>query len=282
MKSLNVFVIGAGAMGNGIAQICAQWEHRVKITDAYADALAKALENIKWSLAKMEEKGTLKESSASIFSRIRACSDVTDAKDSDIVVEAAYENLEVKRDIFKRLEEVCPEKTIFGTNTSSIPITEIATGLKHPERVVGIHFFNPVHKMRLVEIIMGLLTGEETVSVAKEFVISIHKEPVIVKRDTAGFIVNRINGMAFLEALRLYEGGVASVKDIDKAMKLALGHPMGPFELMDLVGLDVVLNARMAIYNETRSPAHYPPAVLKKMVESGFLGRKTKKGFYNY
>jgi len=282
MKHFNVFVVGAGAMGSGIAQICAQWGHRVQITDAYDDALTKALENIKWSLGKMEEKGSLKETSADIFSRIRKSPGLTDAKESDIIVEAVYENLEVKRDIFKRLEEVCPEDTTFGTNTSSIPVTEIAAALKHPERVVGIHFFNPVHRMQLVEIIKGLLTDDRSVSIAGEFAVSIHKEPVVVKRDIAGFIVNRINGMAFLEALRLYEGGIATPDDIDKAMKLALGHPMGPFELMDLVGLDVVLNARMAIYNETRSPAHYPPAVLKKMVESGFLGRKTKKGFYNY
>jgi len=278
----NVFIVGSGIMGSGIAQICSQSGYRVSIMDIDANMLDDALKTIEWSLNKLEGKNLLKEKASDIFSRITAIDSLKDAGDTDIVIEAASENLEAKHAIFKDLESICRPDTIFGTNTSSLSVTEIAAAIKTPQRFVGIHFFNPVHRMKLVEIIKGLATSDDTVETANEFVLSIGKEPVIVNRDSAGFIVNRINGMAFLEALKLLEKGVASVEDIDKAIRLGLGNPMGPFELMDLVGLDIVLNARMGIYNETREPAHFPPGILRSMVNAGYLGRKTGKGFYDY
>lgn len=278
----NVFVVGSGIMGSGIAQLCSQSGYTVSIMDVDAETVAKALKKIEWSLNKLEEKNLLTEKAGDILSRIHAEDTYKNAGNADIVIEAAFENLGIKHTIFKDLESVCRPDTILGTNTSSLPITEIASVLKIPQRFVGIHFFNPVHRMKLVEIIKGLTTSDDTADKAKTFALSIGKESVMVNRDSAGFIVNRINGMAFLEALKLLEKGVASVEDIDKAMRLGLGNHMGPFELMDLVGLDVVLNARMGIYNETREPAHFPPGILKSMVNAGLLGRKTGKGFYDY
>jgi 3-hydroxybutyryl-CoA dehydrogenase len=163
-----------------------------------------------------------------------------------------------------------------------LSVTEIASAAEGPDRVVGIHFFNPVHRMALVEVVRGLQTGEAAFQLAMEFARSLGKEPVAVRQDSAGFIVNRINGMAMLEALRLLEKGVADAADIDRAVRLGLGHPMGPFELMDMVGLDVVLDARLGIWRETRDPAHFPPALLQRMVRAGRLGRKSGRGFYPY
>jgi len=282
MKVKHVLIVGSGIMGSGIAQVCAQAGYRSIIMDIDDVLLDQAMKSIEWSLKKMEEKGNLEEPHEDIVKRITKTTVMDLGKDADIVIEAVYENLETKQEVLKSLEQICPKKAVFGTNTSSLPITEIGAKMETQERFVGIHFFNPVHRMKLVEIVKGLMTSESTVNTAKDFVVSLGKEPVVVNCDIAGFIVNRINGMAFLEAIRLLERGVANVKDIDKAMRLGLGHPMGPFELMDLVGLDVVLNARMGVYDETRDPAHFPPATLKRMVQSGRLGRKTKKGFYDY
>ncbi|RLB94260.1 MAG: 3-hydroxybutyryl-CoA dehydrogenase [Deltaproteobacteria bacterium] len=278
----NIFVVGSGIMGSGVAQVCTQSGYGVSLMDTNKKALGKALKKIEWSLNKLEKKNLLDEKAVDILSRLNTTDSLEKAENADIVLEAAVEDVKTKHTVFEDLEHICRPDTIFGTNTSSIPITEIASILKNPERFVGIHFFNPVHRMKLVEIIKGLATSNNTVERVKNFVLAIGKEPVMVNRDQAGFIVNRINGMAFLEALRLLEKGVASVEDIDKAMRLGLGNPMGPFQLMDLVGLDVVLNARMGIYNETREPNHFPPSILRNMVKAGYLGRKTGKGFYEY
>lgn len=278
----NIFIVGSGIMGSGIAQVCAQSGYKVCLMDVNNQMLQKAIKAMEWSLNKMEEKKRLKEKADEIFSRIKPVNNFDKAQDASIVIEAIFEDLKAKHVLFKKLEEICSLDTIFGTNTSSIPIIEIATAIKTPQRVVGIHFFNPVHKMKLVEIIKSLATSDDNVEKAREFAVSIGKDPVIVNRDSAGFIVNRINGMAFLEALKLLEKGIASVEDIDKAMRLGLGNAMGPFELMDLIGLDVVLNARMGIYKETREPNHFPPGILNSMVKAGYLGRKTGKGFYEY
>lgn len=277
-----IFVVGSGTMGSGIVQACAQSGHVVTIMDINQTMLQKAIDGIDWSLGKLEEKGILTQPKADIFSRISAVQNLEPAADADLIVEAIYENLEAKQGLFKDIEQICRGDAILATNTSSLPITEISAVVKSPERFVGIHFFNPVHRMKLVEIVRGLSTSNDTMAAAKDFALSLGKQPVIVNHDSAGFIVNRINGMAFLEALRLLEKGVATAPDIDKAIRLGLGYPMGPFELMDLVGLDVVLNARMGIYNETREPLHFPPNILRRMVKAGRLGKKTGKGFYEY
>ena len=277
-----VLVIGTGTMGSGISQVCAQAGYDTIIMDEDGKMVTQGLDQITWSLTKLEEKSKLKEPKESILKRIETAKTLDPASEADFVIEAIYENLEAKQQIFKQLCEICSEKTILGSNTSSLPITEIAAKAQSPERIVGIHFFVPAQIMKLVEIVKGLLTSQQTLKAAKEFAASLGKEPVVVNQDSAGFIVNRINGKAFLEALRLLEKGVASAEDIDKAMRLGLGYPMGPFQLMDMVGLDIVLNARMGVYNETREPLHYPPMILQRMVKAGRLGRKTKKGFYDY
>lgn len=277
-----VCVIGTGTMGTGIVQACAQAGYKVLMSDLETEAVSKAIDSVSWALEKLSAKGLLKGPAGEIAGRISKVESIEEAGSADLVIEAIIEDLDAKQELFIGLEKSCAENTVLGSNTSSIPITEIASVLKKPERAAGIHFFNPVHRMRLVEIVKGVLTSDETVSRIREFVISLEKEPVLVNRDSAGFIVNRINGMAFLEALRLLEKGIASAQDIDKAMRLGLGYPMGPFELMDMVGLDVVLAARMGIYNETREPAHFPPDILRKKVKAGQLGRKTGRGFYHY
>ena len=277
-----VFVAGAGAMGAGIAQVCAQAGYEVDITDQDRAAVEEAVERMGRSVEKLHGKGRIQEEPPAVMARVHPCEGVDAASKADLAIEAVFEDLEVKRGLMQRFEAVCPAGALLATNTSSLSVTEIGGVLESPQRLVGIHFFNPVPLMALVEVVRGLATSDEALESARAFVVSLGKEPVVVQQDTAGFIVNRINGMAFLEALRLYEKGVATAGDIDKAMRLGLGHPMGPFELMDLVGLDVVLRARMGIYEETRDPNHAPPAVLRRMVAGGRLGRKTGRGFYDY
>jgi 3-hydroxybutyryl-CoA dehydrogenase len=282
MNGTRVFVVGMGAMGSGIVQACAQAGHRVVAMDASPVMRDKGLSSIERSLARMGEGGKLPEAKEAILARIELTDSLQRAADADFVIEAISEDLTAKEELFRELSRICSAQAVLATNTSSIPITEIATAVDNPERFVGIHFFNPVHRMRLIEIVRGILTSDHTVALARELSDSLGKEAVVVNRDTAGFIVNRINGMAFLEALRLLERGVASPADIDKAMRLGLGHPLGPFELMDMVGLDIVVKARMGIYEETKDPNHYPPVTLRRLVKAGHLGRKTGKGFYEY
>ena len=281
-KLEKIAVIGAGIMGAGIAQVCALSGYSVILMDIKETQIDSAIRQMERSLTKMEQRGQIKEDPKSILKRIERVSSVTELQGAHFVIEAIIENIQVKRALFEDLARVCGINAILCSNTSSIPITEIATGLERPERIVGIHFFNPAHRMKLVEIVRGLLTSDATVAVCKKFVASLEKESVIVNKDNAGFIVNRVNGAALLEALRVFEAGIASVADIDKAMRLGLGHALGPFELMDLVGLDTVLRVRMQIYDETGDPRYFPPITLRRMVASGHLGRKTKKGFYDY
>lgn len=282
MNSKKVFVVGMGAMGSGIAQACVQAGYRVAAMDALPGMREKGLASIRHSLGKMSEGGKLAEPKEAILARLEVVDNLKEAADADVVIEAISEDLTLKRDLFKELAGICSPDAILASNTSSIPITEIAAAVGNPERFVGIHFFNPVHRMKLVEIVRGSLTSDSTVAKSTEFAANLGKEPITVNMDTAGFIVNRINGMAILEALRMYEKGVASAADIDKAMRLGLGHPMGPFEFMDMVGLDIVAKARMGIYEETKDPMHYPPVTLLRKVQAGNLGRKTGKGFYDY
>lgn len=282
MKNIQVFIIGLGAMGSGIAQACAQAGHHVVAMDASEEMRAKALKSMQYSLGKMSESGKLSETKEAVLARIEVADNLTGAAKADVVIEAISEELEVKQALFRELDRICTSEAILASNTSSIPITEIAAAVSSPERFVGIHFFNPVHRMKLIEVVRGVLTSDSTVAFAKDFSLSLGKEPIVVNKDSAGFIVNRINGMAILEALRLLEKGVASPEDIDKAMRLGLGHPIGPFEFMDMVGLDIVAKARLGIYEETKDPSHYPPVTLMRKVKAGHLGRKSGKGFYEY
>ncbi len=282
MEIRKVFIVGLGTMGSGIAQISAQAGYSVLAQDIHEDALKSGMKAIEWSVEKLVSKGQVEGAKEEILGRIETTKDLHDARDADLVIEAVIENLQLKQEIFSDLDKICSSKTILATNTSALLITDIASRTNHPERVVGTHFFPPVPIMRLVEIVRGLLTSDETMKITCEFVQSLTKEPLIVHKDIPGFVVNRINLWIYLEAIRLLELGVASVKDIDKALRLGAGYTIGPFEAMDLAGLDAMLNAIMALYKGTRDPKLFPPDTLRKMVSAGFLGRKTGRGFYEY
>jgi 3-hydroxybutyryl-CoA dehydrogenase len=277
-----IMVVGSGLMGSGIAQVCAQAGIEVLLTDACEEALDKAVQNIAWSVGKLIEKGKLSGDVETIVKRIRVVKGFESARGIDLAIEAVFEKIEVKQEIFKILDETCGSDTLIASNTSAIPITELASLTRNPERVLGIHFFSPVPMMQAVEVIRGICTSDETMSKARAFVVQIGKEPIMVNRDVAGFVVNRINFPAAIEAMRLVEEGVATVEDIDKGLRLGSGRKMGIFETGDMVGLDVTYGALMATYKETGDPRFYPPLLLRRKVKAGHLGRKTGKGWYEY
>ena len=277
-----IFVVGAGLMGGGISQVCAQAGYDVVMQDLSDDILQKSLDAIRWSVGKLVEKGRVKGTSEEIMNRIKPSTRLEAAESADFVFEAAIENLEIKRDIFSRLDKICPQHTILGTNTSAIPVTEIAVVTKRIDRVVGTHFFSPVPMMKAVEIVKGLGSSTESVDIAENLCRSLGKETIRVNRDVAGIVLNRLNFPATIEAIKLVEAGVATVEDIDKGMRLGFGRPMGPFETADMAGLDVGYNAMRAVYEETRDEKFFPPMLLQRKVKLGHLGRKTGIGWYTY
>ena len=277
-----VFVIGGGTMGNGIAQVCAQARLAVTLNDISSDVLNKAVNTIGRSVTKFVEKGKITEPLAAVMGRIKTSTDFDDIKDADLVIEAVFEKLEVKHEVFKKIDALLGAKTIVATNTSAIPNTEIAAASSRPEKFLGLHFFNPVPMMMAVEVISGVATSEDTLRYGAEFVRYIGKEPILVRRDIAGFVLNRINMLSNMEAYRLVEQGVATPEDIDKGIRLAFGRNMGPFETSDLVGLDVQLMAYTNTYEEEKDPRFYPPSILRRKVRAGHLGRKTGRGWYEY
>ena len=282
MDIQKVFIVGSGLMGSGIAQVCAQSGLDVVLYDIDPEALRKALKSIEWSVGKFVEKGELKEEKSVIMSRIKTVSDFTDAATCELMIEAVFENLELKKEIFEKIEAIAPVEALMASNTSSIPISEIAVATKKPGRVLGLHFFSPVPMMQAVEVIRGHSTSGETMIKGREFVIRIGKEPIMVNRDVAGFVINRINFPSSMEAMRLVEEGITTVEDIDKGLRLASGRRMGIFETSDMVGLDVTYGALMSMYKETGDPRWFPPMILRRKVKSGELGRKTGKGWYEY
>jgi len=269
-------------MGSGIAQVCAQAGILVYLHDVSQGALERALKTIDWSVGKFIEKGKLTEDRETIMGRIQPVTNINEGKEIDLAVEAVFEKLDLKREIFKTLDETCHPDTLIASNTSAIPITEIAAVTKRPEKVMGIHFFSPVPMMQAVEVIKGAATTDQTAARGREFVLQIGKEPIMVNRDVAGFVINRINFPSAIEAMNLVEQGVASVADIDKGLRLAAGRRMGIFETGDMVGLDVTYGAMKAMYEETGDPRWYPPLLLRRKVKAGHLGRKTGKGWYEY
>jgi len=277
-----IFIHGFGMMGAGIAQVFAQSGYEIIAHDMEEIQFEKGLKEIARSVNKLVEKQVFRGSTEEVVGRIKTTRDLEKAKDASWVIEAVFEDVEIKRHVFQELDAICPRNTILASNTSSLLITEIASATKNPERVIGTHFFSPVPVMRLVEIIRGLRTSSDTLKRTKDLIASIGKEPIIVEKEIPGFIVNRINGMAYLEALRLLEQGVATAGDIDRGLKLGAGYAMGPFEAMDMIGLDTVLKSRLGIYEQTKDARFYPPDILKKMVAAGLLGRKTGMGFYEY
>jgi 3-hydroxybutyryl-CoA dehydrogenase len=276
-------ILGSGTMGGGIAQVAALSGFNVLLYDVSADALQKAVEKIKDELARGVEKGRLtQQQSAVALGNIHVHSTLNPLQRSDFIIEAAVEDLGVKRELFKRLDEVLPSHTILASNTSSFSITSIAPATKRGAFAVGMHFFNPPSIMKLVEVVRGKQTSDETVSITCELASKLGKVPVVCK-DTPGFIVNRVARPFYGEALRLLGEGVASVEDIDRIVRLSGGFKMGPFELMDLIGIDVNFAVTKSVYEQYfQEPRFRPHPIQRQMVEAGTLGRKTKGGFYSY
>jgi 3-hydroxybutyryl-CoA dehydrogenase len=282
MEVKKVLVVGSGLMGSGIAQVCAQAGIEVWLNDASEDALDKAIKNIKWSVGKFIEKGKLTEDQETILGRITSIRNLEKGEGVELAIEAVFEKLELKQQVFEKLDRICAPRTLLASNTSAIPISELAAVTHRADKVLGLHFFSPVPMMQAVEVVKGISTSEKTARIGKAFVQKIGKEPIMVNRDVAGFVINRINLPSAIEAMDLVEQGVATVEDIDKGLRLALGRKMGIFETGDMVGLDVTYGALMAMYKETGNPRWYPPLLLRRKVKAGHLGRKTGRGWYVY
>ncbi|SKB53647.1 3-hydroxybutyryl-CoA dehydrogenase [Acetoanaerobium noterae] len=279
---MKICVIGSGTMGNGIVQTFATKGHKVVIKGHRQESLDKAIASLDKGLSKLVEKGKITSEDKDItMSNISTTLSYEDIKDADLVIEAIVEDIKVKETVFKELDEICEAKTILATNTSSLSITEIASFTKRPEKVIGMHFFNPVPVMKLTEIITGQKTSVETFDTVFKIASDIGKVPVRVE-ESPGFVVNRILVPMINEAVGILSENVASKEDIDESMKLGANHPIGPLALADLIGLDVCLAIMEVLYNEFSDSKYRPHPLLKKMVRANNLGRKTGKGFYEY
>ncbi|UQX03019.1 3-hydroxyacyl-CoA dehydrogenase family protein [Streptomyces sp. RerS4] len=276
-------VIGAGLMGSGIAQVSAQAGWDVVLRDVTDAALTRGTDGIKASYDKFVSKGKMTaEDAEAALGRITTTTDLAAVADVDIVVEAVFEKLEVKHEIFRALDELVREDTILASNTSAIPITKIAAVTKRPERVVGAHFFSPVPMMQLCELVRGYKTSDEALATTRAFAESVGKTCIVVNRDVAGFVTTRLISALVVEAAKLYESGVASAEDIDIACKLGFGHAMGPLATADLTGVDILLHATSNIYTESQDEKFAPPELMRRMVDAGDLGRKSGQGFYQH
>ena len=286
MEIRKVGVLGCGLMGSGIAQVAATAGVEVSVLEVEQKYLDKGFAGIEKSLSKFAERppekgGITGQQKKEILSRLKGTTKPADLADCDIVIEAIIENLAQKREMFAGLDSIVKKEAIFGSNTSSISITELMTATKRPDRFIGLHFFNPVPLMKLVEVVRTILTSDDTFNTAFEFAKSLGKEPVAC-RDNSGFIVNRLLVPYLLDAIRAYEEGVGSIEDIDTSMKLGCGYPMGPFTLLDFVGLDTTYYITHVMYDEFKERRFASPPLLKRLVMAGWYGRKSGKGFYDY
>jgi len=281
MAIRKVCVIGSGTMGSGIAQVSAQAGYETTMIDVKQEFLDRGLGIIKTSLGRFVQKEKIsQEEMNETLAKLHTSIDMKNAaKDADYVIEAVFERAEVKLPIFGQLEDICPQETILASNTSGIPVSLLASATRRPKKVIGIHFMNPVPLMKGVEIVKTLLTSEETLKLSLDFVKSLGKETVVVK-DSPGFVTNRIITLVMNEAAKLLEENLASIEDIDKIEKLSHNWPMGPFELADLVGIDVIVDLLEGIYQQTGWERYKPAPILKRMVEIGYTGKKVGKGFY--
>lgn len=278
-----VAVLGAGLMGAGIAQVFAQGGFGVVLRDLQMVLVNDGIKTIENNLNKMINKGLLTlEEKEVILNRIQGSTDLAELQDVDLVVESVVENIAVKRQIFAELDNICAEHTILATNTTTLSITEIASSTKRKDRVLGMHFFNPVPSMQLVELVKGIETSDYTINIAKDYVEKIGKHGVVVQRESPGFIVNRILAPYLNEAIFVYAEGVADKKDIDTAMKYGAGMPLGPLELADIIGLDILYSMVVALYDEFRDSKYRPHPLFSTMLRAGYYGKKAGKGFYEY
>lgn len=282
MDIKKVGVVGCGLMGRGIVEVAARAGYEVIVSEINQELLDKGMAAIDASLARaVKAAKATEEEKAATMKRITGTTNTADFKVCDLVIEAAIENLELKKKIFIDLDKICPPQTILATNTSCLSVMDIAAVTKRQDKVLGVHFFNPVPLMKLLELVKTIATSEETLKTARAFGEKVGKE-VVTASDTPGFIVNRLLVPFLLEAMKLLESGAATKEDIDKAVRLGLNHPMGPFTLADLVGLDTTYFICNAMYDEMKEPRFAPPIMLKKMVTAGQHGRKSGKGFYEY
>ena len=285
MEIKKVAVLGAGLMGHGIAQVAAQAaKYDVSLRDVKQEFLDNGMNMIKKSLQSFLKRGKISEKEVEeTLKRIHPTLDIKEAvTDADLVIEAVPENVELKKKMYREVEKFAPEDALIGSNTSSISITELASATRRPERFCGMHFFNPPQLMRLIEIIRGVKTSDETINTVVEVTKRMGKEPVVVNKDCPGFVVTRVLIPALNEAMYLVWEGIAEPEDIDKAIKLGLNWPMGPFTLLDYLGLDTVLSITGVFQNEIGDPKYRPCPLLRQMVKAGLLGRKTGKGFYDW
>ncbi|MFJ6575929.1 3-hydroxyacyl-CoA dehydrogenase family protein [Streptomyces sp. NPDC091368] len=276
-------VIGAGLMGSGIAQVSAQAGWDVVLRDVTDAALTRGTDGIKASYDRFVAKGKLAaEDAEAALGRITATTELEAVADADVVVEAVFENLDVKHEIFRSLDKIAKDGAVLASNTSAIPITKIAAVTTRPEAVVGVHFFSPVPMMQLVELVRGYKTSDETLATARAFAESVGKTCIVVNRDVAGFVTTRLISALVVEAAKLHESGVATAEDIDIACKLGFGHAMGPLATADLTGIDILVNAANNIYAESQDEKFAPPELMRRMVDAGDIGRKSGQGFYKY
>lgn len=282
MEIKTVGVVGAGLMGSGIVEVCARAGYQVLVHEVSEALLERGVKRVEASMDRGLQRGKLTESEKeAALGRIQTTLQLQDMADRDLVVEAVVEDVAVKREVFARLGQITRPEIVLASNTSSIAIMEMASASGRPDKVAGIHFFNPVPVMKLVEVIHSLATSQETLQTALDFVRSLGKEPVVCK-DTPGFIVNALLVPYLCNAIRLLESGVATKEDIDKAIRLGLGHPMGPFELMDFVGLDTHMHITEVMFQEHKDPVFAAPPMLRRLVLAGWHGRKSGRGFYEY